>query len=52
MHHVSLDIGLSLIRLIMLKLDGAPFNVNSIQAYAPISDYSDEEVEEFYEHPK
>ena len=34
-------------RLIMLKLDGAPFNVNIIQAYAPTSDHSDEEVEEF-----
>ena len=34
-------------RLIMLKLGGAPFNVNIIQAYAPTSDQSDEEVEEF-----
>ena len=33
----------------MLKLGGAPFNVNIIQAYAPTSDHSDEEVEEFYE---
>ena len=36
-------------RLIMLKLGGAPFNVNIVQAYAPTSDHSVEEVEEFYE---
>ena len=36
-------------RLIMLKLGGAPFNVNIIQAYAPTTDHSDEKVEEVYE---
>ena len=36
-------------RLIMLKLGGAPFNINIKQAYAPTLDYSEKEVEEFYE---
>ena len=31
-------------RLIMLKLGGAPFNVNIIQAYAPTSDHPDEKI--------
>ncbi len=36
-------------RLISLRLRSSPFNITIIQAYAPTSDYNDEEIENFYE---
>ena len=36
-------------RLIAIRLRAKPFNITIIQAYAPTTDYSDEEVEDFYE---
>ena len=36
-------------RLITIRLKATPFNINIIQAYAPTSDYSDEDIEDFYE---
>ena len=36
-------------RLITIRLRAAPFNITIIQAYAPTADYSDSEVEDFYE---
>ena len=36
-------------RVIMLKLEGKPFNVVIIQVYAPTADHNNEEVEEFYQ---
>lgn len=36
-------------RVIMMKLQSKPFNINIIQVYAPTQDYDDEEVEAFYE---
>jgi len=36
-------------RIIMCKLHAHPFNVNLLQVYAPTTDHSDEEVEQFYE---
>ena len=35
-------------RLISIRLRAAPFNITVIQAYAPTTDYTDEQVEEFY----
>ncbi|KAK7907147.1 hypothetical protein WMY93_015759 [Mugilogobius chulae] len=35
-------------RLIMMKISGAPVNVNIMQVYAPTSDHSYEELESFY----
>ena len=34
---------------ILLKIKAIPMNISILQVYAPTSDYSDEEVEEFYE---
>ena len=36
-------------RVLMMKLQGKPFNISLIQAYAPTQDYSDEDIEQFYE---
>ncbi len=36
-------------RVIMMKLEGKPFNINIIQVYAPTSDHTDEEIELFYD---
>ena len=36
-------------RLITIRLCATPFNITIIQAYAPTTDYSDEDVEDFYE---
>ena len=33
----------------MMKLQGKPFNISLIQIYAPTQDYSDEDVEQWYE---
>ena len=33
----------------MLKLQGKPFNISTMQVYAPTQDYSDEYIEQFYE---
>ena len=35
-------------RLISIRLRATPFNITVIQAYAPTTDYDDEQVEEFY----
>ena len=35
-------------RMILMKLQGKPFNVNIIQIYAPTLDHSDEETDQFY----
>ena len=34
-------------RLITIRLKAAPFNIKIVQAYAPTSDYDDNEIEEF-----
>jgi len=36
-------------RVIMMKLQGKPFNISLIQVYTPTQDYSDEDIEQFYE---
>ena len=36
-------------RVIMMKLQSKPFDINIIQIYAPTQDYDEEDVEEFYE---
>ena len=36
-------------RLITISLRAVPFNITIIQAYAPTSDYDDNEIEEFYD---
>ena len=36
-------------RVIMMKVKGHPFNMNFIQVYAPTTESSEEEVDEFYE---
>ena len=35
-------------RVLLLKLKGAPFDINLIQIYAPTAESSDEEIEDFY----
>ena len=35
-------------RLISIRLSSTPFNITIIQAYAPTTDYNDDQVEEFY----
>ena len=34
-------------RLIIIRLRAVPFNITIVQAYAPTSDYDDNEIEEF-----
>ena len=36
-------------RVIMVKLQGKPFNINKFQTYAPNQDHDDEDIEQFYE---
>ena len=36
-------------RLITIRLRAVLFNITIVQAYAPTSDYDDNEVEEFYD---
>ena len=36
-------------RLITIRLRATPFNITIVQAYAPTTDYDDEEIEDFYE---
>ena len=36
-------------RLITIRLRTVPFNITIVQAYAPTSDYDDNEIEEFYD---
>ena len=36
-------------RLISLRLSASPFNITIFQIYAPTTDYSDEEIEIFYQ---
>ena len=36
-------------RVIMVKLQGKPFNINILQTYAPTQDHNDEDIEQFYE---
>ena len=36
-------------RLITIHLRAVPFNITIVQAYAPASDYDDNEIEEFYD---
>ena len=36
-------------RIIMMKLQGKPFNINIIQVYVPTEDSTEEELEDFYE---
>ena len=36
-------------RVVMVKLQAKPFNINMIQAYAPTQDYDDGAIEEFYD---
>ena len=36
-------------RVIMMKLEAKPFNINVIQVYAPTQDHDGEEIETFYQ---
>lgn len=36
-------------RVIMMKLEAKPFNINIIQVYAPKQDHEDEEFKKFYQ---
>ena len=36
-------------RVIMVKLQGKPFNINIIRTYATTQDHDDEDIEQFYE---
>ena len=36
-------------RLITICLRAVPFNITIVQVYAPMSDYDDNEIEEFYD---
>ena len=35
-------------RLITIRLRASPFNITTIQAYAPTTDYDDDDIEDFY----
>ena len=39
-------------RVMIMKLEGQPFNISVIQVYAPTADHPDTEVEEFYDQVK
>ena len=39
-------------RMILVRLQGKPFNITVIQAYAPTSNTEEAEVEGFYEDPQ
>ena len=47
---VNTDVGCHPVssRLITIRLRAVPFNITVVQAYAPSSDYDDNEIEEFY----
>ena len=36
-------------RLITIRLRAVPFNITTVQAYAPTSDYDDNEIEKFFD---
>ena len=36
-------------RVIMMKLEAEPFNINVMQVYAPTQDHDGEEIEKFYQ---
>ena len=36
-------------RVMMVKIEGRPFNLAIIQAYAPTADTNEDEIEKFYE---
>ena len=36
-------------RVITIRLRAVPFNITILQAYAPTSDYDENEIEEFYD---
>ena len=36
-------------RLITIRLKASPFNITIIQAYAPTTDYDDDDIEDFYD---
>ena len=36
-------------RLITIRLRAVPLNITIVQVYAPMSDYDDNEIEEFYD---
>ena len=36
-------------RVIMVKLQGKPFNINILQTYVPTQDHDDKDIEQFYE---
>ena len=36
-------------RVIMVKLQGKPFNINILQTHGPTQDHDDEDIEQFYE---
>ena len=35
-------------RIVMIKLQGKPFNINMSQLYAPTQDYNDDDIDVFY----
>jgi len=37
-------------RVILVKLEAKPFNLNIVQVYTPTSDSTEEEIDDFYEH--
>ena len=39
-------------RVIMMKLEAKPFNINVMQVYAPTQDHDDKEIEKFYHEPQ
>ena len=36
-------------RLITIRLKASPFNITIIQAYAPTTDYDDDDIDDFYD---
>ena len=39
-------------RLITIRPRAVPFNITTVQAYAPTSDYDDNKIEKFYDQPQ